>query len=104
MTLSKDERTLRMPVLNCEWVSKRHRWCEFAIIDELERARCKIPTIICVPKLESWEQVCELNNKIEELRVLHILDDNRALLKIPYYVKNIRAYTIRLFREHLKSQ
>ena len=91
-----------MPATTCEWVSKRQFWCELAISEELNAARCKIPTVICVPKLESWKQVCEINNKIEELRVLHILDDNRALLKIPYYVKNVWAYTIRLFREHLK--
>ena len=96
--------TMTMRTAASEWVTRRQFRCEVAICKEPKQFRCKKPTIICVPKLESWEQVCELNNKIEELRVLHILDDNRALLKIPYYVKNIRAYTIRLFREHLKSQ
>ena len=95
-------RTMRTTMTACEWITERQTRCESAISKELERTGLRKPTIICVPKLESWERVCELDNMIKELRISHDLA-NRPLFKIPYYVNDVGRYTSMLFREHLKT-
>ena len=94
--------TMTMRTAASEWVTRRQFRCEVAICKEPKQFRCKKPTIICVPKLESWERVCELDNMIKELRISHDLA-NRPLFKIPYYVNDVGRYTSMLFREHLKT-
>ena len=87
----------------CEWITERQSRCESAIFEELKRSGCKKPTIICLPKLGSWKQVCEVNNEIEALRILHDFA-NLPLFKIPYFVNNVESYITMLLREHLKGQ
>ena len=93
---------MRMKTTAREWITGRQTRCESAISKELERTGCRKPTIVCLPKLGSWKQVCEIDDGIDVIRVLHILEDI-PFFKIPYYVNDVESYVNMLLREYLKS-
>ena len=95
-------RTMRTTMTACEWITERQTRCESAISKELERTGLRKPTIICLPKLGSWDQVRKIDDGIDVIRVLHILEDI-PLFKIPYYVNDVESYVNMLLREHLKT-
>ena len=86
-----------------EWITERQTRCESAIFEEVKRSGCKKPTIICLPKLGSWKQVCEINNGIKEIRILHAIAD-LPFFKIPYYVNDVESFITMLFRRHLERR
>ena len=86
-----------------EWITERQSRCESAISEEVKRSGCKKPTIICLPKLGSWKQVCEINDGIKEIRIIHVLAD-KPLFKIPYFVNDVESYVAMLLRDYLKRR
>ena len=89
----------------CEWITERQSRCESEIFEELKRLSLPSftkPTIICIPELKSWSKVCEVNNEIEGLRILHAFA-NLPFFKIPYFVNNVESYVTMLLREHFQG-
>ena len=85
-----------------EWITGRQTRCEIAISKEIKRSGCKKPTIVCIPKLGSWDQVLEIDDTIDLVRTVHIFE-NRPFSKIPFFVNDVESYISMLLREHLKG-
>ena len=92
--------TMRMTSTAKEWIAERQARCELAISKEVKRSGCREPTIICLPELGSWKQVCEIDNVIKEIRIFHVLA-NKPFFKIPFYINDVESFILMLFREQL---
>ena len=99
-----DTRMSERQMTSREWLAERYSRCESAILEELKRVG--LPSsikfqVICIPKLKSWSQVCEIDTEVKELRVLCAVG-NLPFFKIPYFVNDVGKYTKMLFREQLR--
>ena len=87
-----------------KWLADRNSRARLAVLEELERVGLPSSTdfhVMCIPTLKSWEQVCEIDDEINEIKVLCTFA-NLPFFAVPSLVNDVDGYVKMLFRKQLR--
>ena len=109
-----ERQTILHDVVNDSEMVDRHLRCRLALVEELRRDSLFSSTsfgfleefssfrFACIPRLKSWDQVCENNNEVEGLKIMCAFA-GITLFKIPTLVNDREGYVKMLYCKNLQE-